>query len=111
MGLATASPLLQTLGSFMDNQDELECCTHGKAIATYVCKHLIEGTNKEWHCREPDEETPWPDSWCGICHQHFISEGEWNEISEAAAEISENIKLLCNQCYEHRQISCNVHYI
>ncbi len=95
----------------MSNAEKINCLEHGEAVTTYVCDHLIKGQNHEWHCREPDAETPWPDSWCGICHQHFEDEGEWNEFSEVAADLPHHIKLLCNQCYENLRAKCNVHFI
>ena len=93
----------------MSETETLPCSTHGEAHITYVCQHLIHGSNTDWHSREPDEESPWPDAWCGLCHMHFQAEGEWNERSEHAAGLA--AELLCPQCYEARRAACSVHYL
>jgi hypothetical protein len=95
----------------MSDLDEIECCTHGKAIATYVCAHLIDGSNSEWFSGEPDADDQWPDAWCGRCHAHFLAEGEWNDVSETAAKADGGIKLLCHHCYSRIRSSCNLHVI
>lgn len=92
----------------MSDEDEIECCEHGKAFATFICRHLVEGSNREWHSAEPDEEDQWPDAWCGECHQHYEAEGEWNEASEQAAG-PDNIKLICHHCYERFRSQCTFH--
>ena len=89
----------------------IECSTHGPAYATFVCRHLIEGSNTEWYSGEVDEEHPWPDSWCGICHEFYEAEGEWNDTSEAAANISDNLKILCHHCYARIRATCTTHTI
>lgn len=95
----------------MNDRSHLECREHGEAHATYVCRHLIEGTNTNWYSAEPDEENPWPDSWCGICNQFFEAEGEWNEKSEQAADIGANLKLLCHHCYTGYRSKCTTHTV
>ncbi|WP_035059158.1 hypothetical protein [Andreprevotia chitinilytica] len=95
----------------MADQDSINCTTHGDSVTTYVCQHLIRGENQDWYCAEPDEEKPWPDSWCGKCHEHFAKEGEWNDVSEQAADITNNVSILCNHCYEQIRSTCHVHYI
>ena len=92
----------------MSQEREIDCCEHGKAIATYVCKHLVERSNSEWHSAEPDEEDPWPDAWCGKCHRHYALEGEWNDTSEHAAG-TDSIKLICHHCYERFKANCTFH--
>jgi len=95
----------------MSDAKKVECCEHGESIATFVCQHLINCENTQWYSCKPDDEAPWPDSWCGKCPQHFDAEGEWNEESEVAAELSGNIKLLCHHCYERIRSKCNMHFI
>ena len=100
------APLGSTLGVTTSDRESVECTMHGPAYATYVCRHLIEGSNKQWYAGEVDDEHPWVDSWCGICHEFYEAEGEWNEKSEAAAEMGKNLKLLCHHCYERIRKTC-----
>lgn len=95
----------------MSEHDSVECCEHGKAYATYVCRHLIEDDNTHWYSGDVDADNQWPDSWCGICNQFYEAEGGWNESSEAAAELSKNLKLLCHHCYQRIRSKCTVHRI
>jgi hypothetical protein len=89
----------------------IECNDHGRAYTTYVCRHLMEGTNTHWYSAEVDDEHPWPDSWCGICNAFFEAEGEWNEKSESAAELGKNMRLICHHCYESIRSKCPTHTI
>jgi hypothetical protein len=95
----------------MSKGDLLTCKDHGDAYKTYVCRHLLEGINTEWYSGEVDDDHPWPDAWCGICHTFFKAEGEWNERSEVAAELGENGRLLCHLCYERIRASCTTHTV
>ena len=38
----------------------------------------------------------YPDAWCDECDKVLDDEGEWNEKSQAFADI----KVICCQCYE-----------
>ena len=62
---------------------------------------LAAGTGLAWFSSgDPTEDNPWPDSWCEKCDSKRIGHGgEWNEESEAFAQI----KLLCNSCYEEKK--------
>lgn len=93
----------------MNDPESMECHQHGKARITYVCRHLIEGTNTDWYSEKPSTSKPWPDAWCGVCQQHFEEEGEWNEISEEAADLVKNIKIVCHHCYEGIRAKCETH--
>jgi hypothetical protein len=95
----------------MSETQTVECCEHGKGYATYVCCHLINGQNRHWHSAAPNVENQWPDSWCSVCNQFFEVEGEWNEASEQAADLSSNIKIVCHHCYEHIRSNCTTHSI
>jgi hypothetical protein len=95
----------------MSERDQIECQEHGAAFSTYVCRHLIEGTNTHWYSAEVDEANQWPDSWCAICNDSFAIEGEWNEKSERAAELGSNIELLCHHCYVRIRSQCTVHVV
>ena len=94
-----------------DEEYIVECCSHGKAQATFVCNHILEGTYTNWYSSEPYEEDPYPDAWFGICHKHFEKEGEWNKSSEAAAGGADSLKILCCHCYTKRKKQFNVHCI
>lgn len=76
----------------------VQCATHGVTTATYVCKHLLSGHSKGFHCgyddNEPDEK--WPDAWCDDCQQTLEHHGEWNESSASEADI----QVVCSSCYE-----------
>ncbi len=86
---------------------KIHCHTHGEAFEAFVCKHLVGTENKSWFSVEPTKDDPWPDSWCEECHQDFLKEGEWNDISSEKLEA----KLVCHHCYEIFRENCNVHYI
>lgn len=95
----------------MSQHESMQCSTHGAAYVTYVCRHLIDGTNKHWYSGAADTEHPWPDSWCGICNEFYEAEGEWNESSEAAADLGKNLKLLCHHCYARIRATCIAHVV
>lgn len=92
----------------MSERDQIECHEHGAAFPTYVCRHLIEGTNTHWYSGEVGEDNQWPDSWCAICNAFFATEGEWNETSERAADLGTSIKLLCHHCYVRIRSRCTI---
>lgn len=77
---------------------KVECSTHGDAYAAYVCTHLIDATGIDWYSGMPIDSDPWPNAWCGKCNEAFAAEGEWNEVSEQAANLQ--VTLLCHFCYE-----------
>ena len=74
------------------------CSDHGTRPAAFVCQHLLTGGACGFHCASdadaPDELCP--DAWCDVCEEAFRVEGEWNERSEAVAQIA----VLCDRCYE-----------
>jgi hypothetical protein len=73
-----SAPQTSTLGAAMSDKQQIECSTHGPAYSTFVCRHLIEGCDKHWYSGETDEDHPWPDSWCGICHEFYEAvAGAW----------------------------------
>ncbi|WP_245589263.1 DUF6882 domain-containing protein [Chitinimonas koreensis] len=79
-----------------DENDTVNCSTHGSSQMAFVCRHLAENPVQRWHCRCPEEANPWPDAWCDECNVAFEREGEWNENNEGVADI----KLLCSGCYD-----------
>lgn len=80
-----------------DDDKKVECGVHGKSSATFICQHLSNGEklgfNLGFDPDQPDEL--YPDAWCDLCDDVLEKEGEWNDTSEAFA----NIKLVCAQCY------------
>jgi len=75
---------------------KIDCTTHGKGEAAFICEHLFENPNQVWCGRAVTKENPWSDAWCKICDEHFLAEGEWNENNEGKIKI----KVLCSGCYE-----------
>jgi hypothetical protein len=80
--------------------DEITCEAHGKAYATFVCQHLLKKRRQTWHCEPATDDEPWPSAWCDVCHEAYVAEGEWNDRSEAAANLDEVVQVICHRCYE-----------
>ncbi|MEM7474781.1 MAG: hypothetical protein AAF483_07300 [Planctomycetota bacterium] len=95
----------------MTDDDFIECDDHGEGYTTFVCGHLVRGENHSWHSSEPIDDDEWPSAWCSKCHEHFSAEGEWNEKSEAAADIANIVVILCHHCYEEVRERCKVHFV
>ena len=84
-----------------DAEQYVECCTHGKQQATFVCQHIVQSLKDGeprgfWSAahKSGDER---PDSWCSACEDKVNSTGgEWNDESEAFAGVT----LLCGACYD-----------
>lgn len=81
-----------------DESKKVECNIHGEAPATFICCHLGDGENLGFNLAfDPDDEDClYPDAWCDKCDEVLEKEGEWNDTSEAFA----NIKLVCSECYK-----------
>ena len=84
----------------MEDQRYVECCAHGKQIATFVCQHIVQTLRDNqprgfWSAESEPGEL-YPDSWCNACEAMVNAVGEWNEETEAKAAIS----LVCSTCYE-----------
>ena len=92
-------------------EDQIECDVHGTAYVTFVCQHLVSGEDDVWHSAEPESDDDWPSAWCRQCHIHFEVEGEWNEDSEAAADIGNNVQIICHLCYQTLKSKCSVNLI
>jgi len=78
--------------------NKLKCDTHGSSNATFICQHLASGEglgfNLGYDPDNPDELCS--DAWCNKCEEVLDVEGEWNDKSEAFADI----KVMCEHCYE-----------
>ena len=82
----------------MDDESRLvECGTHGTVSPAYVCCHLVKGAVHALGFNEPELEPDDPEgqAWCNACEAVLDREGEWNEVSEAFADI----KLICEFCF------------
>ncbi len=75
----------------------VECSIHGERSPTFVCHHLLKGEGEGFNVGyDPDEpDALYPDAWCDACEEVVDREGEWNDRSEAFADI----RLLCSGCY------------
>jgi hypothetical protein len=83
-----------------EEQKIVECCTHGDRYPAYVCQHLNLQTPVGFY--EPLASDPSItyandelNAWCDACDGELTRTGEWNEESEAFAQI----KLVCDACY------------
>ena len=81
----------------MGDEKWIECGSHGRRLATYVCRHLVESlrTRIPVGFQTADDEAH-SDAWCDACEGIRSQEGEWNDRSEAFAKIT----LLCSGCYD-----------
>ncbi|MBN1904118.1 MAG: hypothetical protein JW927_03385 [Deltaproteobacteria bacterium] len=84
-----------------NDQKYVECSTHGKQQATYVCQHIIQslrdGIPRGFWSAEPEPGDLRPDSWCSACEEMVNKTcGEWNDESEEFAGVT----LLCGECYD-----------
>lgn len=73
------------------------CSSHGEQVATFVCQHLLKGFGNGFYAGYSEEfpDDPFPDAWCKRCDEMLETCGEWNDESEAFADI----KLICSSCY------------
>jgi hypothetical protein len=102
----TNQPVWFTVVTVMAIEPEpIHCSKHGEGFATFVCEHLVANPIQPWHGGYPTEESPWPDSWCSLCHQNFLKEGEWNEKNEQFIAIT----TICHHCFEEAQNQSVLH--
>jgi len=74
---------------------EVHCDEHGDTVATFVCRHLLQGFCCGFHeAHEADDDDPWPDAWCDRCNAVLERDGEWTDDN------SPELGLLCIHCYE-----------
>ena len=82
---------------FLANRPEvdlqsIDCATHGKSTATYICKHLAAKPGQKWIGGQPTPEQPWPDAWCEACNKKWeLKEGDPDRPP---------ITVICHHCYE-----------
>ncbi|MHC4884285.1 MAG: hypothetical protein ACYTGH_04285 [Planctomycetota bacterium] len=78
-----------------DPTREVECSTHGKGYATYVCQHLARGEANAFITGDDDGDNR-PDAWCEACDEVLISENGWTDKSEEFAGVT----MVCSGCYD-----------
>lgn len=83
----------------MSEPSFVECATHGRALAAYVCHHLVGSLRDEttpgvsW-LRDSDGNV---NAWCDECDENLNRHGgEWNDETEGFAKIS----LICEGCFD-----------
>ena len=78
----------------------MECGVHGDGYATFVCRHLVQGSELGFF--EPDrapaseDESDEQSAWCGECENVRQEQGGWNDVSVAFADIT----VICDACFE-----------
>lgn len=82
-------------GPMASDAAPVHCRAHGPSFPCYLCGHLASGEGKGFHTGE-DPGNPRPDAWCDACEAVLEREGEWNERSEAHADVT----LVCGGCYD-----------
>ena len=83
-----------------EENNRVECCTHGNRYPAYVCHHL--NLQKPVGFYEPFASDPSVvysndelSAWCDACDEVLMRIGKWNEESESFAKI----KLVCDACF------------
>jgi len=84
----------------MEDQRFVECCIHGKQVATFVCQHIVQTLRDNvprgfWSAVAESGEL-YPDSWCSECEAMINAIGEWNDETESKAGVS----MVCSACYD-----------
>ena len=80
-----------------DQRDLVSCGTHGARPAAFVCRHVLESlhTRSPVGFNTPEDADDDDQGWCDACERVRAREGEWNERSEAYADI----RLICLDCF------------
>jgi hypothetical protein len=81
-----------------DRHDLVSCGTHGPRPAAFVCRHVLESlrTRSRVGFHTPDDADDDNQGWCNACERVRAREGEWNDRSEAYADI----RLICIDCFQ-----------
>lgn len=72
------------------------CERHGDMQETFVCEHLLYGSELGFFTDPKDTPNPRPDAWCSNCERLRIKHGGWNDRSEALIKVN----LVCGGCYD-----------
>ena len=80
-----------------DRHDLVSCGTHGPRPAAFVCRHVVESlrTRSRVGFHTPGGADDDDEAWCDACERVRAREGEWNERSEAYADI----RPICLDCF------------
>ena len=87
-----------------DQRDLVSCGTHGARPAAFVCRHVLESlcTGSRVGFHTPGDAEDDDQGWCDACERVRAREGEWNDRSEAYADI----RLICLDCFHQaRQLN------
>ena len=76
---------------------KVTCGTHGSVGAAFVCGHIVDSDAAPVGFNEPELEPddPEPQAWCDACDELVERVGEWNDETEAFADI----RLVCEFCF------------
>lgn len=80
-----------------DRGELVSCGRHGARPAAFVCRHVLEGlrTGARVGFHTPNDAANDDQAWCDACERVRAREGEWNDLSEAYADI----QLICRDCF------------
>jgi hypothetical protein len=75
--------------------NEISCDKHGKQLAAFVCKHLVDSLRDQIsrgiHFGEADE------AWCDECEKELSDVGEWtSEMMDRAG-----VTVICVSCLDN----------
>lgn len=89
--------------SDLNKDSKVDCGEHGLRHPTFVCRHLFNWTGTGFNVPDGPPEPDWPfkQAWCDECDDLLMSVGEWNDETEAFADIT----MICEECYEKRRIA------
>jgi len=79
------------------NANQVECATHGRGAEAFLCRHLVENVDLEFHRNDPTADSPQPDAWCRACEKIRRRTGGWERLDAASAPL---IRLVCGHCYD-----------
>lgn len=81
-----------------DQRELVSCGMHGVRPAAFVCRHVLESlrTGSRVGFHTPDGAEDDDQAWCDACEQVRARKGEWNDRSEAYADI----QLICIDCFQ-----------
>jgi hypothetical protein len=76
--------------------ETIRCERHGERRATFVCQHLLNGTDKGWITVESGDPKR-PDAICARCDAAWHAAG--GEFTDAIRELI-RIRVVCASCYD-----------
>ncbi len=79
---------------FEDEPLLINCCTHGRRVASVVCAHMIDAPQPVGFIEnnsDPDDLQ----AWCDRCESFYLSEGDKTPAFEAFNDMA----IVCCHCY------------